>query len=401
MEPPESKKQEGWQVNDKPPAAWWNWFMTRSSEAIKELQDKAAEKTDITTINGEIDNLKQSGVDGKNLLETAIIAKEGTVSKQGQVATFEELDTGIRSIPTGTDTSDATAAAGDILAPKTAYGPNGKLTGTIPVLTGIRTATGAAKWPDGALAVYPEKGYQKGGAGDGEIKVTTAQLQAAEAALRSDNIKNGASIYGVPGKSTVVDTADAVLDPQYLLVGQSGYDDGVKKAGQMPNRSAENNHMPGLESTVWAGDRFFIRPPRGFYDGFTWVTAAVPGLTSANLRKDVNVAGLIGTLVEGRPYLSGSVSADSQWNLTIPVPGEFVVRFIILWQGNGDGSANNGVSLGYIVPQKNNGPLLNYYNDQAIGSKDAWNQSNPYRPGSVFILSNKHPNTWNYIILTD
>jgi|GEM_PF-3282472 len=203
-----------------------------------------------------------------------------------------------------------TATAADVLAGKTFPGEDGLVTGTMPNLTGIRTATGAAKWPDGALAVYPEKGYQKGGAGDGEIKVTTAQLQAAESALRSDNIKNGANIYGVPGKSTVVDTADAVLDPQYLLVGQSGYDDGVKKAGQMPNRSAENVHMPGLEATVWAGDRFFIKPPRGFFDGSSWVTAAVPGLTASNLRAGVNVAGLIGTLVEGKRLFYAEYPGD-------------------------------------------------------------------------------------------
>ncbi|MGE7828887.1 hypothetical protein [Paenibacillus sp. NPDC093718] len=278
VEPPESKKQEGWQVNDKPPAAWLNWFMSLTAESLKELQQKAAEKSDITTINSEIDGLKQSGVDGKNRLETAIIAKEGTVSKQSQVATFEELDTGIRSIPTGTDTSDATAAAGDLLAPKTAYGPSGKITGTIPVLTGIRNATGTAKWGDGALAVYPEKGYQKGGVGDGEIKVTTAQLKAAEPALASDKILSGNSIYGVPGG--------------------------------IPNRSAENNHMPGLESTVWPGDRFFIRPPHGFFNGSTWVTAAVPGLTAANLRKDVNVAGLIGTLMEGKQLFYAEYPGD-------------------------------------------------------------------------------------------
>ncbi|MGG4341019.1 phage tail protein [Paenibacillus lautus] len=70
--------------------------------------------------------------------------------------------------------------------------------------------------------------------------------------------------------------------------------------GKMPNRSAENNHMPGLESTVWVGDRFFIRPPAGYYDGGTWVTTAVPGLKPENLRAGANVVNVQGTFTGNR-----------------------------------------------------------------------------------------------------
>lgn len=156
------------------------------------------------------------------------------------------------------------ATAEDILAPKTASNASGPITGTIPILSGIRTATGAAKWPDGALAVYPEKGYQKGGAGDGEIKVTTAQLQAAEANLNSNYILNGHPIFGVPGG--------------------------------IANRSAENHHMPGQDMTVWAGDRVFIAPPRGYYDGNSWVTAPATGIKPENLRDGVSFGPITGTL---------------------------------------------------------------------------------------------------------
>ncbi|EHB65276.1 tail fiber repeat 2 protein [Paenibacillus lactis 154] len=159
-------------------------------------------------------------------------------------------------------TGNATAA--DILAGKTASNASGQVTGTIPILNGIRTATGAGKWPDGALAVYPEKGYQKGGAGDGEIKVTTAQLQAAEANLNSNYILNGHPIFGVPGG--------------------------------IANRSAENHHMPGQDMTVWAGDRVFIAPPRGYYDGSSWVTAPATGIKPENLRDGVSFGPVIGSL---------------------------------------------------------------------------------------------------------
>lgn len=85
-----------------------------------------------------------------------------------------------------------------------------------------------------------------------------------------------------------------------LLVGKSASNASGPFNGGMPNRSTENHHMPGLESTVWAGDRFFIRPPTGYYDGATWVTAAVPNLKPENLRTGVNVANVQGTFTGNR-----------------------------------------------------------------------------------------------------
>lgn len=58
----------------------------------------------------------------------AIRAKEGTEAP----IPAADFPARIAAIQTGTDTSDATAAAGDLLAGKTAYGASGKLTGIIP-----------------------------------------------------------------------------------------------------------------------------------------------------------------------------------------------------------------------------------------------------------------------------
>lgn len=43
-EPPMSKKTEGWNPIEKPPADWWNWFMTRTYKALEELQTDAITK---------------------------------------------------------------------------------------------------------------------------------------------------------------------------------------------------------------------------------------------------------------------------------------------------------------------------------------------------------------------
>ncbi|WII36907.1 pyocin knob domain-containing protein [Paenibacillus thiaminolyticus] len=53
IRPPESKIKEGYQVLDKPPAAWLNWQMNTTYEALQELQEKAAEKEDVSEALGE------------------------------------------------------------------------------------------------------------------------------------------------------------------------------------------------------------------------------------------------------------------------------------------------------------------------------------------------------------
>lgn len=160
---------------------------------------------------------------------------------------------------------NGSAQPAQVLAPQTFTNDNGEFTGTMPHITSSSDpALGAAQWSNGDLAVYPREGYRKGGAGAGELRVTTAQLQAADPELRSDRILENNNIFGVPGA--------------------------------IPNNSVRNTHMPGTAATVWSGDRFFIQPPAGYYNGSTWVTAAVPNLTPKNVRRNVQIADMVGTM---------------------------------------------------------------------------------------------------------
>lgn len=90
---------------------------------------------------------------------------------------------------------DPNFVPGSLLSDRTVFG----VRGDIPVINEIDPAEGVGKWGDGALAVYPRRGYRKGGLGAGEIKVSVAQLQSVNGYLRPENIRQGAEIFGIHG----------------------------------------------------------------------------------------------------------------------------------------------------------------------------------------------------------
>ncbi|MCU6794155.1 hypothetical protein OB236_18790 [Paenibacillus sp. WQ 127069] len=53
IEPPLTKRNEGWKPGEKPPADWLNWTQNRTYEALKELQEKAV-PVDSPTFTGPL-----------------------------------------------------------------------------------------------------------------------------------------------------------------------------------------------------------------------------------------------------------------------------------------------------------------------------------------------------------
>ena len=79
---------------------------TRLASVEKSLENKAEKNhthtiSNVTGLQDKLDEVFQSVSNGKTLLETAITDKGSSVSKAGDVATFEELKTGIAGISTG------------------------------------------------------------------------------------------------------------------------------------------------------------------------------------------------------------------------------------------------------------------------------------------------------------
>lgn len=119
------------------------------------------------------------------------------------------------------DTTGASAAAGDILSGKSAFGPNGSISGNMPD-NGTVQATIATK----AQVVTIAAGKHSGAG--------TVQISAAEQAkIVSGAIKRDCSILGVNGDPNVVDTSDADATASHIISGKYAYVGGNKIQGSL------------------------------------------------------------------------------------------------------------------------------------------------------------------------
>lgn len=217
-------------------------------------------------------------------------AVAAAITGMGQAAsgsdTFAQL-----AVKIGDISKDATVAAGEVLSGKTFYQGGAKKTGTMPHITsGSDPAQGVGQWPDGSLAVYPSAGYRKGGAGEGEIKVSPAQLQAADGDLSAANIRSDKAIFGVQGNIPIFG----------------------------------GGHYVTPEFTSWDGVLFFRPNGAGgsgqmLFEGDSWIRGNEPNFLSSNIRKGTSIFGKAGTMVEG-PNFTSDIRYGTMGSNVIPVP---------------------------------------------------------------------------------
>lgn len=285
-------------------------------QAISNVLANYVDTSDATALQGEIVNTKTAYVNGVkvtgNMVNRGAVSGEVTTrdgvytvpvgyhngSGQVEISDTEQakiiagnIKLGVTILgvngsldASGIDTSDATAAVGEILTPKTAYVNGNKLTGTMPNI-GAQTADISAK----ATSITLTAGYHNG---SGAIKIATAEQNK----IITGNIKSGITILGVAGKTEVIDTAnvtDSAVNAN-ILSGKKAFINGTALTGSMTNVGAQTGTISTKFGTV--------TPTQGYHNGSGSIsihTNEQAKIIAGNIKSGVTLLGVAGSLSEG------------------------------------------------------------------------------------------------------
>lgn len=172
------------------------------------------------------------------------------------------------------DTTSGTAIASEILTTKVAYVDGIELTGNMPNVSADITPTGGA--------ILIPAGYHDG------TKVVTA-----DANLVTGNVKAEVNIYGVVGKTEVVDTTTATpITAGGVLTGTDGFVNGSSINGTMPDNAGDNAN---IGTDIDTPTVLKLLAPEGYYDGANdYVTIIDANFVAASIVTGVNLFGIEG-----------------------------------------------------------------------------------------------------------
>jgi len=167
------------------------------------------------------------------------------------------------------------------------------------------------------------------------------QGRGGDANLVTGNIRKGVVIYGVPGKSTVVDTSDcSVTSTGQMLSGISAYgSDGNKFTGTMPLRGSEvyPGWRQGEVSLASSSGRVHLRIPLGAYltgapeqGGQLGVYCDGPDFTSANILSGKSIFGLTGTASNIKSIQRGTGNMVNTTSLNIAISSVDLSKAVVL-----------------------------------------------------------------------
>ncbi|WP_372632396.1 hypothetical protein [Cohnella sp.] len=345
------------------------------------LGDLASVPTAAKTAAGAITELFTNVSDGKALIASAITDKGVQTDANDS---FAEMADNIEAIQTGTDMSDATATAADILAPKTAYGAAGtKLVGTMPNKTGAtsgyttlndstqgkdaKIVSLTDQHPDNSVALtfIPDKGYYDGVSSKARVRLWGVNPRYVAAGNPLGWISDAAS---TPLVGTY--TSDANATNADILSGKTAYVNGVKRTGTIPIHSGQHYPSLGYNGSLDPG-RIYLRVPEGWWDGNAHVYADDPNYIADNILAGKSIFGRAGT-ANSLVYLSSPNQGSTGGSTDLVILKKFtlsvqaVIRITYTVRALNFGLSNaqvykNGAAVG---------PLRVFYNDEMKYSED-------------------------------
>jgi hypothetical protein len=246
--------------------------------------------------------------------------------------------------------------------------------------TGINKTAGVQSG-DGVNYGYilPSTGYYDG---------STSWARIAEPDLVAANIMSGKNVFGLTGTAT----NDAVLDPNFLVQGYSGYDDGVLKSGALPNFIGAWKYATSI---ITGTQRLHMLMPRGAYDANsgTGVYYDSPDFLASNIISGKNIFGLAGTA-------GGSTIRVS--TVTVPATSTIDVGFQILlaWSGtlNNAGYNNSSSNIVALFP----GLTWAYSGSTGVVNRDSQTQTDTTAPQFSFngsTLTNSYAGSVTFYLL--
>lgn len=183
----------------------------------------------------------------------------------------------ISSIQTGTDTSDATATANDILLGKTAYVDNVKISGNIPTKTqsDLEVSGATVTTPSGYYASNTSKSVASGSVSVGNSSFTANPTISV-------NTSTGVVSASVSGSTSVSPTVSA----GYVSSGTSGTISVSGSATQNLTTLSATTYTPGtVDQTI----------PSGQFLTGTQTIKGDANLIADNIKKDVSIFGVTGS----------------------------------------------------------------------------------------------------------
>jgi hypothetical protein len=165
------------------------------------------------------------------------------------------------------DTTSGNAGAGDLMSGKVAWVDGAEVTGTIPTQT-LSPATSAVS-----------AGYY-----------AATDLSVVDPSLTTGNIRGGATIFGVPGLASVVNTASGTAGVGDVMAGKIAWVNGLAVTGAIPTQV-----LSPASATILAG-----------YYGGTNLTSVDSDLATGNIRAGITIFG-----VNGKTEVVDTTSGDA------------------------------------------------------------------------------------------